>query len=567
MKNSAALGCPSRDRRGRRGTNLAVFTSLALLGLGLSACQQPTTPPPGGDLLSVEQLIPAATGGTVDIPNGAMLEIPPGALDADTLIRVTIPKDPSAQYIGDVYVLEPNGLTFNTPATLTIPTPEGTADVIADLGEPHLVVFVVSDLHTPFDAGSELALYEEARVVDRDDVDGTISIELDHFTAVYAYNQIDELAYLVTDIPPKYLQPADLFFTLTQIGFLGSFEQEGPNWAPGHVGVFSPRAGMGVDRRFGRIVEATPPKVQNTTLADFKADKGHLSLGPRRVAGGLTQTQQQDAVTFVEAQRGKDYAAVLGQGNLTAGAYSCVGLAESTLDAVGAGVLNIAQEATISAPLELFRRTVPVRELTLYVGEHVDFQVYGVVVDPDSYGVGLVGSPWDYYCACEYDIAAANLPTGATFTGTQPLDHGPAASYTYRFAWTPGSQHANQTFTVTLQMGYNVHYLFKDEYKLITDDLVIHVLPLSGQTVTSVSLQHDLVLDDTVWFPAGSVVPLENIEGGKVVEGHPGCGDGDPHLHAEGEGIVADGIGPFPDPNPGGCGYGTIVEVPIEHVD
>ncbi len=533
----------------------------------LASCQSPQPPPGAGDLLSVEQVVRAATGGTISIPNGATLTVPPGALADDTLITVTVPKDPSTLYIGDVYLLEPDGLLFSTPAMLTIPMPAGTADVIAENGDPHLSVFLVSDLHTPFDAGSETAIYEKARVVSRDDTAGTLSIELDHFTVVYAYKQVDELAYLVTDIPPKYLQPADLFFTLTKIGFLGSFEQDGPNWSPGHVGVYSPRPGMGIDTRFGRIVEATPPKVTNTTLADFKADPGHLFLGPRRVAGGLTSQQQQDAVTFVEDQRGKDYAAVLGQGNVTAGAYSCVGLAESTLDAVDAGVLNFAQETLISTPLELFKNTVPVRELTLYVGEHVDFQVYGVVVDSDSFGVTPVGSPWDYYCACQFDIGAANLPTGATFTGTTPLDHGPADSYTYRFAWTPEAIHANQTFTITLQMGYTVKYLLGDKYTLMSDDLVIHVLPLSGETVTSVALEHDLVLDDEVWFSAGQVVPLERIENGRIVEGHAGCGDGDVHLHADGEGIYVDGLGPFPDPNPSGCGYGTIVEVPVEHAD
>ena len=52
-----------------------------------------------------------------------------------------------------------------------------------------------------------------------------------------------------------------------------------------------------------------------------------------------------------------------------------------------------------------------------------------------------------------------------------------------------------------------------------------------------------------------------------MVEGHAGCGDGDPHLHVDGEGIYVDDVGPFPDPNPGGCGYGTLVDVPVEHMD
>src|SRR5690606_36177505 len=321
-----------------------------------------------------EQRVPAATGETIDIPNGATLTIPPGALDVDTTIKITVPKDPSKQYLSDVYVLEPNGLVFNVPATLTIPVPAGTSDTIANAGDPLLTAFLVSDLHTPFDAGSELSLYQKANVVARDDDAGTLSIELDHFTFVYAYKQVDELAYLVTDIPPQYLEPADLFFTLTKIGFFGSFEQDGPNWSPGHVGLFAPRSNSTGDKKTGKLIESIPDQVRDSDLTTFKQEADHLYLGSRRVAGGLSPQEQQAAVDFVLDQREAKYAAVLGQGNLTSGAYSCVGLAEATLDSVDRGVLNIAQEATVSTPLELFRNTVPVRELTLYVGEHVDFQ-------------------------------------------------------------------------------------------------------------------------------------------------------------------------------------------------
>lgn len=559
-----AFGPSANSRRLHAGASLPLL-AVALL---LTSCQHPPPPSPGGELLIVEQLVPAATGGTVHVPNGATLTIPPGAMAEDALIKVTVPADTDALHLADVYKLEPDGLTFSVPATLTIPLPVGAGGAKDEAGNPRATVFLVSDLNAPFDAGSELALFDKAEVVAWDDVAGTLSVALDHFTFLVAYNQVDELAYLVTDIPPRYLEPADLFFTLTKVGFLGSFEQDGPNWAPGHVGVFAPRAGRGVDRRFGRIVEATPPKVAESTLEDFKAEPGHLFLGAHRVAGGLTPEQQKQAVSYLDAQRGKGYAAVLGQGNLAVDAFSCVGLAESMLDSIGQGVLGVAQEALVSAPLELFRATAPVRELTLYAGEHLDFQVYGVVVDPASVGPAppLV-SPWDYYCACEYEIAAGNLPSGATFTGTEPLDHGPAGSYTYRFSWTPGAQHAGQTFRVTLQMAYKVKYLFSEEERYLADELVIRVLPLSGATVTAVELQHDLVMGDATWYEAGSVVPLDRIEGGKVVEGHAGCGDGEPHLHAEADGIYVDGIGPFPDPNPAGCGYGTIVEVPVEHLD
>src|SRR5690606_39889899 len=97
---------------------------------------------------------------------------------------------------------------------------------------------------------------------------------------------------------------------------------------------------------------------------------------------------------------------------------------------------------------------------------------------------------------------------------------GPAGSYTYRFAWTPEEQHGGNTFNVTLQMGYTVEYLTSVEYEVMTEELVIHVLPLSGETITSVVLASELVIDDANIYPAGDAISLERIEGGRIVEGH-----------------------------------------------
>lgn len=92
------------------------------------------------------------------------------------------------------------------------------------------------------------------------------------------------------------------------------------------------------------------------------------------------------------------------------------------------------------------------------------------------------------------------------------------------------------------------------------------MLPLSGDTVTSVAIAQDLSIEGEAFRLAGQIVALSRITGGTVVAGHPGCGDRDPHLHSQG-GIFVDGLGPFPDPNPSGCGYGVITEVPVEHTD
>lgn len=64
-------------------------------------------------------------------------------------------------------------------------------------------------------------------------------------------------------------------------------------------------------------------------------------------------------------------------------------------------------------------------------------------------------------------------------------------------------------------------------------------------------------------YPAGEVIVLDRVTGGRVSEIDEGC-DGR-HLHAEDMrvGVVIDGAsGPHPDLAPSGCGYGRIVSVP-----
>jgi len=71
----------------------------------------------------VEAEISAAQGGIVVCPGGARLEIPPGALAQDVTVTMT-PLDLGSDPDGDVFAgveLLPHGLTFATPAQLTLP--------------------------------------------------------------------------------------------------------------------------------------------------------------------------------------------------------------------------------------------------------------------------------------------------------------------------------------------------------------------------------------------------------------------------------------------------------------
>ncbi len=61
-------------------------------------------------------------------------------------------------------------------------------------------------------------------------------------------------------------------------------------------------------------------------------------------------------------------------------------------------------------------------------------------------------------------------------------------------------------------------------------------------------------------FSAGTVIPLANITGAKRVVAHvPICAVEHVHENVPGAGIMIQGSGPFPDPAPGGCGYGEVV--------
>lgn len=70
-------------------------------------------------------------GGILDGPDGVRVEVPPGALATDTLIRITrsgagAPPLPAELPAGaPVYELTPHGLAFGAPVTISLPAPAG----------------------------------------------------------------------------------------------------------------------------------------------------------------------------------------------------------------------------------------------------------------------------------------------------------------------------------------------------------------------------------------------------------------------------------------------------------
>jgi hypothetical protein len=77
--------------------------------------------PPDAPIDSPVSQTVGAAGGTVTVPGGPTVTIPPGALAADVLITITPTNTQRPGAVTDVWHFAPDGLTFATPATVFFP--------------------------------------------------------------------------------------------------------------------------------------------------------------------------------------------------------------------------------------------------------------------------------------------------------------------------------------------------------------------------------------------------------------------------------------------------------------
>lgn len=137
--------------------------------------------------------------------------------------------------------------------------------------------------------------------------------------------------------------------------------------------------------------------------------------------------------------------------------FSCVGLSEFALEAIGRSTIPANQEVLASVPLEQFMLTLPVREVTMHVGDTLEMPVYGTVVHPGSQRTSGRYCPHDakknpgaVLPCCEgpvcndFVIQGLDLPPTATFERTVPGK--------YLFKWTPTAADDGKTHTFRLHM-------------------------------------------------------------------------------------------------------------------
>lgn len=356
-----------------------------------------------------------ADGGMLDCGNGTKLEIPPGSLSKDETIKIIERKaDSNQEKTGTTLIqLEPDGLTFSKPAKITVSYPETS--------RPN---------GTKFGGYScQNGKWEEVKLIDNDVEGRKLTFEVNHFSA-FVVGALD--LYLVVDIPGKYLRGGDLLFTLAQLNVQVDFHVfPGFYWFPGHVGMYIGKS----YKEFNNddlLIESAPKQVRWNTLKEFISDPDHLYMGPRRYKGNLTPEQLTQITEFAMKQKEKKYSWV-GQGNLkesSNSSFSCVGLTEAAYDQAtpSASIIPPDMEYPYSLPIDQYKLTKPVDEISVKVGETVSIKVYGVS-----------WSDKDKYTKTAEGISVENSPDRSRFYKD---------GNSYVFEWTPKEKDVNTNIDV-----------------------------------------------------------------------------------------------------------------------
>ena len=366
--------------------------------------------------LSRSVLIDAEQGGTIQVAN-TLLTVPPGALPQDTVITVARPEGLTLGADGIEYVtLEPSGLTFDQPVTLTL-----TYTDSPDVDEEFINFALYSET---------TGEWEILPVLARDAAGSQVTVQVSHFS--YGAFYTDEPLYLVMELPGQYLRPGDILYRMDP-----ECGQDKADWFPGHTGIYSETVGSAPydqpiieSNRFDEQRGACDSGgVRPYTMSQFIAESCDFYLGARRPAG-VTAAAQVQARDFAARQMDKGYLAI-GQGDwLSNGAcYSCVGLVEDAYEKAGRDIVPWSLGPGIT-PLDQYKHTVPVTAITAQVGEQIRIPVYAILK------VAASSAP-DYYVRGGA-VTATGLPPGGTF------DDGV-------FTWTPTVADGGEDFPANFQ--------------------------------------------------------------------------------------------------------------------
>ncbi len=403
--------------------------------------------------------ISASSGGTVSFSDGTKVDIPAGALTADTTITAEKPK--AGQDLGSSlagYIeLGPDTVKLQKPVTVTF-----TYDDSKVGDETALHVVSLSSSNPQVDVGSEKHYFQDVAIQSQDTSKNTVTVQMSHFSVLGAL--WEEKAYLVLDIPGKFLQKGDLLYVLT-----GASSDINGSWFPGHAGIYLGTTDAGSKSNDGTtMIESTPKDtalginkdgVQTNTLSTFKSLGGqHIYLGARRpLTAVLTKDQRKKIAQYAldRMTAGVGYRSIGGGPlfNLSDNnSVSCIGLTELAYESAGVNLVAGWKELLLWT-IRQFVFTKAVDDVTVKAGENITIFLKGAIKVDSTYSTK----------ENLYTFSATSSPENIFTTGRATINS--ALNF---FTWTPKQSDIGKSFVVTFTMNAG-------KYGTVKQDLTINV--------------------------------------------------------------------------------------------
>jgi hypothetical protein len=321
--------------------------------------------------MSGTAMISAAAGGVVALGNGSTLEIPAGALAADTQITITQASADLRRVTGVLAAVElkPDGLKLSKPAKLTIKY-TGDSTITPD----DLAVVVLSGSNPQMRSSGEVNPFAEVPATPAADGSTGLTAMIEHFSW-YSISFFPKL-HFGPIFPAKYLRPGDILYSLTN-----ALNLRDATALPMHVGLF-----VGTGTEGDNVIESTLPSsdctpefLEAVDVHTYSGKKGfvdlcgaHLFIGARRPNANVTLEQGLAAVQTAYMDRFKPYG-IIGLNDLEngrgiiAGGISCVELVERAWE--GAGVNISFTPKILLWPHDQFANTVPVTRIDVNLAD------------------------------------------------------------------------------------------------------------------------------------------------------------------------------------------------------
>ncbi len=292
-----------------------------------------------------------------------------------------------------------------------------------------------------------------------------IKIEVNHFSDLKLIYDIP--LDLIMDIPGKYLKKGDLIYAMTYEKYIWG-PDETFDWFPGHCGLYlGTETKDSFDNNGRTTIESSPWKdkpdgVQFSDFSHFKGVNYHLYMGARRYNGSLSDDNRTKIAGYAIDKIGHGWSKI-GEGNIIEGSYSCVGMTEASYDDAGKSIIEPVFEFPFITPIEQYKLTIPVNEITLESGVLEMIPVRGIVWDEANNE--YTDNP------SKYILSVSNKPPGSTFRDnilTWTPEHADVGN-SYTISFTATANVGDESYTRIQSLIINVEQGKSSETGIVTD--------------------------------------------------------------------------------------------------